>query len=141
MTDFEKFKEELPCIKSFYSFLTDKKNSDKEFDNVCNVWKKFEMKRIEDYHDLYLKCDVLLSTDMFEKFRNNSLKNYGLCLSDYFSAPGLSSDAMLKTTKIELQLIPNSDMYIFLEKGTRGGILYIFNRYSKATNKYLKSYN
>ena len=99
------------------------------------------MKRIKDYHDLYLKCDVLLSTDVFEKFRNNSLKNYGLCLSDYFSAPGLSSDSMLKTTKIELELMPNPDMYIFLEKGTRGEILYIFIRYSKATNKYLKYYH
>ena len=66
---------------------------------------------------------------MFEKFRNNSLKNYGLCSSDYLSAPGLSWDAMLKITKIELELIPDPDMCIILEKGTRGGISYISNRY------------
>ena len=77
---------------------------------------------------------------MFEKFRNNSLKNYGSCPSYYLSAPGLSCYAVLKMTKIELELIPGPGMYIFFEKGTRGGIYYISNRYSKTNNKYLKSY-
>ena len=65
------------------------------------------MKAIKDCHDLYLKCDVLLLADAFEKFRNNSLKNYGLCPSHSLSASGLSWDAMLETTKIELELIPD----------------------------------
>ena len=76
--------------------------------------------------------------DVFEKFRNNSLKNYRLSPSHYLSAPGLNWDAM---KKIELELIPGSDMYIFFEKGTRSGISYISNRYSKANNEYLKSYD
>ena len=41
------------------------------------------MKTMKDYHDLYLKCDILLLADVFEKFRNNSLKNYGLCPRHY----------------------------------------------------------
>ena len=56
---------------------------------------------MKDYHELSLKCDVLLLADTFEKFRNNSLKNYGLCPSHYLSAPGLSWDAILKMKKIE----------------------------------------
>ena len=99
------------------------------------------MKTMKDYHDLYLKCDVLLLADVFEKFRNNSLKNYGLYPSHYLSAPSLSWDAMVKMTKIELQFIPDPDMDIFFEKGIRGGISYISNRYNKANNKYLKSYD
>ena len=75
------------------------------------------------------------------QFRNNSLKIYGLCSSRYSSAPGLSWDAMLKMTKIKLELTIDPDMYIFFEKGTRGGISYNSNRYSKANNKYLKSYD
>ena len=55
--------------------------------------------------------------------------------------PGLSWDAMLKMTKIKLELIPDPDMHIFFEKGTRGGISYISKIYSKATNKYLKPYD
>ena len=67
MSDFEKFKEELPSKEKFYSSLTG------ENKHVLKVWNKFEMKTDERYHDLYLKCEVLLLADAFEKFRNNSL--------------------------------------------------------------------
>ena len=68
---------------------------DKEYERVLKVWNKFEMKTMKNYCNLYLKCGVLLLADVFEKFRNNSLKNYGLCPSHYLSAPALSWDAML----------------------------------------------
>ena len=93
------------------------------------------MKTMKCYHDLQLKSDALLLADVFEKFRNNSLKNYGLCPSHYLSAPGLSKDAMFKMTKVKLEFIPDPDMYIFFEKGTSGGISYISHRYSKANKK------
>ena len=141
MSDFKKFKEVLPSKEKFNSSLTGKTISDKEYDHVLKVWNKFEMKTMKDYHDLYLKCDVLLLADVFEKFRNTSLKNYGLCSSHYLSAPALSWDTMLNMTKVELELIRDHDMYIFFEKGARGGVSYISNRYSKAKNKYLKSYD
>ena len=70
---------------------------------------------MKDYYNLYLKWDVLLLADVFEKFKNNSLKNFGLWLNRYFSAPGLSWDAILKMAKIELKLIPDPDLYIFFE--------------------------
>ena len=82
------------------------------------------MKTIKDYHKLYLKCDILLLADAIEKFRNNSLKNYGLCRSHYLSAPGLSWETMLKVTKIKLELIPDPDMYIFWERYKRWNFLY-----------------
>ena len=94
------------------------------------------MKRLTDYHYLYLKCDALLLA-VFEKLRNNSLKKYRLCQSHYLCAPGWSWDAMFKMTQINVALIVYSDMYIFFEKGMRGGTYYISNRYSKC----LKSYN
>ena len=66
--------------------------------------------------------------------------NYGSCPSHYLSAPALSWEAMLNMTKLELELIPDPDMYIFFEKGTKGGVSYISNRYSEVNNNYLKSY-
>ena len=99
------------------------------------------MKTMKDCDDLYLKCGVLFLSDVFEKYRNNSLQNYGSCLSHYLSAPVLIWDAVLNLTKVELKLIPDPDMYLFFEKGTRFGVSYICNAYSKANNKYLKSYN
>ena len=74
------------------------------------------MKTTKDYRDLYLKCDILLLADVFEKFRNNTLKNHGLCLSHYLSTPALSWNAMLNMTKIKLNLISDPEMYIFFKK-------------------------
>ena len=131
MSDFEKFKKQLPSKEKFYNSLTGKKFSNKEYDHVLKVWNKLEMKTMKDYHDLYLKYDVSLLADVFEKFRNNSIKTYCICPSHYLSAPALSLDAMLNMTKIKLELI--SDPHI--------GVSYISNRYGKASNKYLKSYD
>ena len=94
-----------------------------------------------DYHHNYLKKDVLLLTDVFEKFIDTCLKYYGLNPCHYFSSPGLSLDAMLKMTNIELGKISDIDKYLFIEKGLRGGISYIAKRYAKANNKYLNDYD
>ena len=96
---------------------------------------------MKDYHDLYLKCDILLLADDFEIFKNNTLKNKGLCPSHYLSVPALIWDAMFNMTKVEFELIPDLDMYLFFEKGMRGGVSHVSNRYSKTNNKYLKSYD
>ena len=93
------------------------------------------------YHDLYLKTDVLLIADVFEKFINTCLDYYGLDPCHYFSSPGLSWDVMLKMTEIELDLISDIDIHLFIEKGMRAGISYIAKRYSKANNKYMQSYD
>ena len=139
MSDFEKFEEELPSIEKFYSSLTNKKLSDKEYGHVLKVSNTFEMTKMKDYHELYLKCDVLLLADVFEKFRNSGLKKYGLYPSRFLSARALSWNAMLKMTKVELELISDVQMYLFPEKGMRGGLSYISKRYNEANKKYLKS--
>ena len=94
------------------------------------------MKAMKDYYDLYLKCDVLLLANVFEKFRNRCIENYGLCTSHYLIAPALSWDAIFNMTKVELDLISDVDMHLFFEQGRRGGVSYISKRYNKA-NKYL----
>ena len=94
-----------------------------------------------DYHNRYLKKDVLLLADDFEKFINTCLKHYGLDPCHYFSSPGLSWDTMLKMTGVKLEKIPDIDKYLFIEKGLRGGIPYIAKRYSKANNKDMNDYD
>ena len=83
----------------------------------------------------------MLLADVFEKFIDICLKFYGLDPCHYFSSPGLSWDAMLKMTGVKLEKIFDIDMYLFIEKGLRGGISYIVKRYSKANNKYMKNYD
>ena len=72
---------------------------------LVNVWNVFKMITMGDYHDLYLKTDVLLLTNVFEKFISTYLEYYGLAPCHYFGSPGLSWDAMLKVTEVELKLI------------------------------------
>ena len=96
------------------------------------------MNTMGDYHDLYLKTDVLLVADVFEKFINTCLEYYGLDPCHCLSSPGLSWDAMLKMTDKELELISDIDMNLFTEKGMRGGISDIAKRFSKTNNKYNK---
>ena len=99
------------------------------------------MKTLKDYLKLYNISDVLLLADVFENFRNICLKNYGLDPVYYYTAPGLAWDAMLKMTNINLELLNNVDMLLMIEKGIRGGISIISNRYGKANNKYMKDFN
>ena len=94
-----------------------------------------------DYHDLYLKTNILLLADVFEKFISSCLEYYGLDPYHCFRSPGLSWDAVLKMTKIELELISAIYIYLFIEKGMRGGISCIAKRQSKTNNKYMQSYD
>ena len=71
---------------------------------------------MKNYHDLYLKCDILLLVDVFEKFKNRCLENYGLCPSNYLSVLDLSWDALFSMTKVELDIISDLEMYLFLKK-------------------------
>ena len=114
---------------------------DKDNQHVLKFWNKFEIKTMNDYYILHLKYDVLLLPDVFEKFENNSLKNYGLCLSHYLSGPALNWDVMLNITKFKLELISDADMFLFFKKSMGVGLSYISKRCSKANNKYLKSFN
>ena len=110
-------------------------NSDKDYLTCKKIWNKFNIKNMGGYHDHYLKKDVLLLTDIFEKFIDTCLKFYKLDPFHYFSSPGLSWDAMLKITGVELKKIWDNDMNVFIEKGLRGGISYITKKHSKVNRK------
>ena len=142
MNSFKKFNEtELPSKNKFFSSLKNEDISEKDYEKAKDIWDTFNIKDLEEYHDLYLKTDVLLLCDVFEKFINTCLNYYELDPCHYFSSPGLAWDAMLKMTGIELELVGDIDMYLFIEIALRGGISYVTKRYSKANNKYMKDYD
>ena len=123
MNNFERFNEEkLPAKNFFYSSIKDRKIGDdgKISDNQIDVndyltfkktWDKFTVENMGDYHDHYLKKDVLLLAYVFEKFIDICLKYYGLDPCHYFSCPGLSWNSMLKMTNIALEKISDIDKY------------------------------
>ena len=142
LDDKEKLKIKKPPKKrAFYSKLSGKRISNKNYHHVLNVWKTCKMKTFKDYLMNYNTVDVLLLADIFEYFRDLCLKNYGLDPVYYYTAPGLAWDAMLKMTGVELELLSDVDMLLLFEKGIRGGVSMISNRYGEANNKYMKNYD
>ena len=123
--------------KLFRATLNKSGISEDNYTHVQNVWETFEMGTLQDYHDLYLKTDVLLLADVFENFRDVCQENYGLDAAWYYTAPGLAWDAALKVTKVELELLADPDMLLMIEKGIRGGVSMISTRYGKANNPYM----
>ena len=142
VSSLEKLSEtQLPPKEEFYSKLNDEDISEDDYQHAINVWNTFNCKTIRDYHDLYLKSDVLLLADVFENFRKTCMKHYNLDPAYYYTSPGLAWDACLKTTEQQLQLLDDYDMLMMFERGIRGGITHISKRYAEANNQYMKTYN
>ena len=142
MDSFKKFnKNGFPTLKAFYSQLTGEKCKDEDYLHAVRVWVDMKVKNMGKYHDLYLRSDVALLADVFEEFRRTCLENNKLDPCHYYGSPGLSWDAMLRKTYVELELMTDIDTYQFIEKGVRGDVSYISHRHSEANNKYMSDYD
>ena len=116
MDDWSKFGEnQLPPIESFYSKLNLSGISECDYDHAQRVWSEFDMKSLGEYHDLYLKTDVLLLANVFETFRRTCLEHYQLDPAHFYTSPGLAWQACLKKTGIRLELLTDPDMLLMFE--------------------------
>lgn len=142
MTTWDKYNESsLPLKTSFYSSLTNESISQQDYDHAVEVWECFKVRNLGDYTDLYVKSDVLLLADIFEKFRKTCKLHYGLDPAFYLTTPSFSFDAMLLKTKVKLELISNLEIIRMIQKGIRGGICLCPRRYAKSNNKYQSDYD
>ena len=142
MDSFGKFSEnKLPTKDDFYSILNGEHISDTQYVHAIKVWYTFKSNNKGEYHELYLKSDVLLSADVFENFRMTCIQYCKPDPSHYFTSPGLSWNSILKMTDRVLELIIDVDKIQFIEKGMRGEVSYIANCYGKAKNEYMKEYD
>lgn len=135
------YDQQLPSKDDFYSMLTEEGITYDSYSHAQNVWNTFKMKTMDEYHDLNLKSDILLLGDVFEKFRETCLQYYKLDPRHYSTSPGLSWDAMLKMTQVQLELMTDIEMFQFIEKGMHGAISYIANRHGDANNKYMTGHD
>ena len=112
MNAFDKFNDEqLPSKKQFYSRLSEEDITADDYKKAKQIWKHFNIQNMGGYHDFFLKTDVLLLTDVFEKYSDMCLSYYGLDPVYYYILPNFAFDAMLKLTGIETDLVYDQEMY------------------------------
>ena len=142
MDNWERLDEtSLPDTESFYSSLNMENIDYIDYRHGNNVFKKFKLKNLGEYHDLYVQSDTLLLADVFENFRNMCMKVYELDPAHFLSLPGLAWQACLKKPNVKLELLTDYDMLLMVEEGIRGGICHSIHRYATANNKYMRNYD
>ena len=142
MDSWERFDDDaLPPKGAFFSSLKGKDISDEDYQHALVAWQQLECKTMGDYHDAYLMADVCLLADVFENYRKTCKTHYELDPSHYISAPGMSWDAFLRFTSIQIDLLSELPVIQMIEDGLRGGISMVSHNFCKANNKYLDDYD
>ena len=142
MDSFEWFQEpQLPPKDTFYSSLTEENISEIDYTHAQRVFNHFNMTDLGDYHNFYLLTDVLLLADVFKNFRDTCLQHYSLDPVHNYTFPGLSWQAALKMTDVELDILTDIDQHLFIEEGIREGVAMISHRYIRASAPGMENYN
>ena len=138
INSWDRFNEtQLPPMDEFYSNLNMSSISEDDYQQAQRVWAEFGIRNLGDYHDLYLKTDVVLLANVYEAFRDTCLRHYKLDLAHFYTSPGLAWKACLKHTGIKIELLTDPDMLLMFEWGIRGGITQAVRKYALANNGYM----
>jgi hypothetical protein len=142
INSFQQFSEvSFPKKDGFYDRLHDEQISDANYRRSEQIWSTFNCRTIGDYFKLYLKSNVLLLQDIFENFRSLCLEKYRLDPAHYFTIASLSWEAMLKYSKLELEVLQDKEIIDFIKLNIRGGLLQCSKRFAKANNQYCPDYD
>ena len=138
VNSWDRFNEtQLPPIDAFYSNLNMSSISEEDYQHTQRVWEEFGIHNLGDYHDLYLRTDVVLLPNVYEAFRATCLRHYKPDPAHFCTSPGLAWKACLKRTGIKLELLIDPDMLLMFERGIRGGITQAVRKYTAANNPYM----
>ncbi|CAL8144489.1 unnamed protein product [Orchesella dallaii] len=142
MNSWDRFKEtKLPPIDCFFNDLSNEAMDPKVYDNAQKVFDRFHIKNLGEWHDLYVFLDVLLFTCCLISLRNEMFSSFDLCVTHYVSLPQYTMDACLKHTKERIEMIQDQNMYMYLERGIRGGLTTCGDtRAAQANNEYCPWY-
>ena len=138
INSWDRFNEaQLSPIDAFYANLNMSLISEEDYQHAQRVWKQFVIHNLGDYHDLYLRTDVVLLANVFKAFRDTCLRHYKLDPAHFYTSSGLAWKACLKHTGIKLELLTDPDLLLMFEQGIRGGITQVVHKYTSANNKYM----
>lgn len=133
---------ELPPREAFASRLRGSTSgSAAEYEHAQRCWAAFGCRTMMDYVRAYLELDVLLLSDLFEDYRDQTLGAFGLDPARYVSMPGLSLDCALRVTGASLELLTCAKMHAMIEGAMRGGVSMVSKRHSVANHPGLATYD
>ena len=142
MTSRDKFAEtQLPPIEAFHDTLKDEPLKQEDYECAQQVWSRGKMQTLQQYHDHYLKTDVLLLADVFEHFRQTVMNDHKLDCLHFITLPSLAWAMALKHTGIKLDLLTDPDAYLMIENSMRGGVATISRRYASANNPLVEGFD
>jgi len=122
---------EIPPRSAFFSSISERSITAKEHAFASKVWKKFGIKNLSEYAELYCRIDTLLLAEIFEKFRSTMMDFSGLDPAHYISLPGFGWDTMLKITGCKIGLPTELSQIHFVERSIRGGLCFINTRHAE----------
>ena len=138
INSWDQFEEtQLPPISVFYSNLNMSLIREEDYQRAQKVWEEFGIRDLGDYHDLYLRTDVVLLANMYEAFRDTCLRHYSLDPVHFYTSPGLTWKACFKHTGIKLELLTDPEMLLMFERRISGGITQVVRKYAAANNPYM----
>ena len=142
MTGHDIFKQtSLPSLDAFYLKLKMEGITADEYKRAQEMWSSHKCKNMQDFHNVYVKLDVVLLADCMENFRRVGIQEYAIDPAHCWTLAGYTWQCCLKMTNLELQLITDPNIYLMFENAIRGGVSTVSNRYSKANNKYMSDYD
>lgn len=119
---------QLPPRESFFSVLKGESVSEQDYQMALKTFKAFKCRDLKDYTRLYCHLDTLQLAEVVFEFMLEVQRDFGLCCTNYISLPQLSFDAMLKSTGVVLDYIPDPEMTLLFENSIRGGVSYVNTR-------------
>ena len=92
------------------------------------VWDVFKINILGEYHDVYVQVDTARLSNAFENFKSLCLEKCQLDPAYFVSTPSLVFEAMLKITKVKIELFTDINMVLMTEKGIRRGLTQVFKK-------------
>ena len=131
----------LPARAEFHNSLTNSPITDAQYELAQHMWDQFECNTIRDYLELYLVLDTMLLAGLVEAYRSTTESHFKLDPLHYVSSASLSMDAMLRVTRIKLQKLPSTDMYLFVSQSIRGGLCGTATRHAQSNHDLCEDYD
>ena len=119
--------------KYFYNSITRSNITDEQYEKAQTVWKTFEMGSMKDFMETYCLCDTLLLSEVFERFKDESMENFEIEPGHFISLPGFAYQAFLKQTGVQMDYVTNADIFDMLSSNLRGGHSFASQRYEESS--------